>query len=136
MSEHPIRGALTVLGQWMAYPGAFTIIPIYGALWYALDKDSWNWHSIAVLATWFMTLLLQRSGYRDTVAIHAKLDELLRVQGQARNELMSIDEEDLEDVEKRRDRERAAAEDSTRRIAGDNLRQFPHKVLRNDPHKP
>ena len=120
----------------MAYPGAFAIIPIYGALWYALDKDSWNWHSIAVLATWFMTLLLQRSGYRDTVAIHAKLDELLRVQGQARNELMSIDEEDLEDVEKRRDRERAAAEDSTRRIARDNLRQFPHKVLRNDPHKP
>jgi len=97
------------MGQWMAHPGAFLIIPIYGALWYALDKESWNWHSLAVLATWFMTLILQRSGYRDTVALHAKLDELLRVQGQARNELMSIDEEDLEEVEKRRDKERAAA---------------------------
>ena len=97
------------MGQWMAHPGAFLIIPIYGALWYALDKETWNWHSLAVLATWFMTLILQRSGYRDTVALHAKLDELLRVQGQARNELMSIDEEDLEVVEKRRDKERAAA---------------------------
>jgi low affinity Fe/Cu permease len=93
----------------MAHPGAFVIIPVYGALWYVLDKESWNWHSLAVLATWLMTLILQRSGYRDTVAIHAKLDELLRVQGQARNELMSIDEEDLEEVEKRRDKERAAA---------------------------
>ena len=56
-----------------------------------------------------MTLLIQRSEYRDTVAIHTKLDELLRVQGKARNELMSIDEKDLEEVEKRRDKEGAAA---------------------------
>jgi len=60
-----------------------------------------------------MTLLLQRSGYRDTVAIHAKLHELLRVQGEARNELMSLDEKDLEEVEKRRDAERAAARKET-----------------------
>ena len=104
-----VRRALTALGQWMAHPWGFVIIPVYGALWYALDGASFDWHSVAVLATWFMTLILQRSGYRDTVAIHAKLDELLRVQGQARNELMSLDEEDLEEVEKRRDRERAAA---------------------------
>ena len=109
MPDHPIRRVLTSLGQWMAHPGAFLVIPAYGALWYAFDKSSFDWHSIAVLATWFMTLILQRSGYRDTVAIHAKLDELLRVQGQARNELMSLDEEDLEEVEERRDAERAAA---------------------------
>ena len=24
----------------MAYPGAFLVIPIYGALWYALDKEA------------------------------------------------------------------------------------------------
>jgi low affinity Fe/Cu permease len=93
----------------MAHPGAFIIIPAYGTLWYTLDNENWNWNSLAVLATWFMTLVLQRSGQRDTAAIHAKLDELLRVQGEARNELMSLDEQDLEEVEKRRDRERAAA---------------------------
>ena len=92
----------------MAYPGSFLIVPLYGALWYTFERESWNWHAIAVLATWFMTLLIQRSEYRDTVAIHTKLDELLRVQGKARNELMSIDEKDLEEVEKRRDKERAA----------------------------
>ena len=96
MSEIPIRRALTSLGQWMAHPAGFLVIPIYGGLWYVLDRSSFDWHSIAVLATWFMTLILQRSGYRDTVAIHAKLDELLRVQGEARNELMSLDEKDLE----------------------------------------
>ena len=134
MSKHPIRGALTSLGQWMAHPGAFVIIPIYGALWYALDKESWNWHSLAVLATWLMTLLLQRSGYRDTVAIHAKLDELLRVQGHARNELMSIDEEDLEEVERRRDKERAAANDSTRGPAPDPCAQTPERSTSRSSH--
>jgi low affinity Fe/Cu permease len=108
MEEHFIRRALTRVGQWMAYPGAFAIVPIYGAFWYAFNTASFNWGAIAVLATWLMTLLTQRSGYRDTVAIHAKRDELLRVQGEARNELMSLDEKDLEEVEKRRDKERAA----------------------------
>lgn len=109
MSQHAARRALTFLGQWLAHPAGFLIIPVYGTLWFTFANDSFDWHSIAVLATWFMTLILQRSGYRDTVAIHAKLDELLRVQGQARNELMALDEQDLEEVEKRRDKERAAA---------------------------
>ena len=60
-----------------------------------------------------MTLIIVRSEHRDTVALHAKLDELLRVQGQARNELMSLDGKDLEEVEKRRDKERAAARATT-----------------------
>jgi low affinity Fe/Cu permease len=35
-------------------------------------------YAIATLATWMMTLFIQRSEHRDTQAIHAKLDELLR----------------------------------------------------------
>jgi low affinity Fe/Cu permease len=34
-----------------------------------------------------MTLIIQRAEHRDTQAIHAKLDELLRAEGGARNEL-------------------------------------------------
>jgi low affinity Fe/Cu permease len=34
--------------------------------------------------------------HRDTEAIHAKLDELLEVNGDAKNELMSIDAEEVE----------------------------------------
>ena len=47
---------------------------------------------MATLATWGMTLLIQRAEHRDTQAIHAKLDELLKVHGEADNSLMSIDE--------------------------------------------
>jgi low affinity Fe/Cu permease len=50
-----------------------------------------------------MTLVIQRAQHRDTQAIHAKLDELLRVHGEARNELTSLDDEDAEEVEKKRD---------------------------------
>jgi low affinity Fe/Cu permease len=113
MEKHPIRRALTLLGQAITYPAAFLVVPIYGVLWFTFDKASWDWHAIATLTIWFMTLIIVRSEHRDTVALHAKLDELLRVQGQARNELMSLDEKDLEEVEKRRDKERAAANATT-----------------------
>jgi len=46
------------------------------------------------MATWFMTLVIQRAEHRDTQAIHAKLDEMLHVMGEARNELTRVDEEE------------------------------------------
>jgi hypothetical protein len=36
------------------------------------------------------------------LAIHAKLDEILHVMGDARNELTRVDEEEPEEIEKRR----------------------------------
>ncbi|WP_308163722.1 low affinity iron permease family protein [Bradyrhizobium sp. SRL28] len=41
-------------------------------------------------------LVIQRVKHRDTEAIHAKLDELLEVNGDAKNEFMSIDAEEVE----------------------------------------
>jgi low affinity Fe/Cu permease len=35
-------------------------------------------------------------------AIHAKLDELLRIHGDANNELMRVDEENAEEIEEER----------------------------------
>jgi low affinity Fe/Cu permease len=58
-----------------------------------------DWHGIASLATLFMTLFIQRSEHRDTQAIHAKLDELLRVNGDARNQLTRLDDREPEQVE-------------------------------------
>jgi low affinity Fe/Cu permease len=102
MADHPIRHWLTTLGVWTAAPLAFLIVPVYGALWFTFDRADFNWHAIAVLATWFMTLLIQRAEHRDTQAIHAKLDELLHVQSTARNELTNIDKKDPEEIEKHR----------------------------------
>ncbi len=55
------------------------------------------------MATWFMTLIIQRAEHRDTQAIHAKLDEMLHALGGAHNELTRVDEEEPEEIEKRRE---------------------------------
>jgi low affinity Fe/Cu permease len=57
-----------------------------------------------------MTLFIQRADRRDTLAIHAKLDELLKATREARTELASIDEREPEAIEKIRNRERREVE--------------------------
>jgi low affinity Fe/Cu permease len=99
-------GIITRLGAYMASPFAFLVVFGYGALWYLYNPDSFEWHAGAIMATWFMTLVIQRAEHRDTQAIHLKLDEMLHVLGEARNELTRVDEEEPEDIEKRRDQMR------------------------------
>ena len=53
-----------------------------------------------------MTLFFQRADRRNTLAIHAKLDELLKANVDARTELALIDEREPEVIERIRDRER------------------------------
>jgi low affinity Fe/Cu permease len=98
------RRALTQLGVLTARPAAFVVFLAYAAAWTAFDIESLNWHSLATLATWAMTLFIQRAEHRDTQAVHAKLDELLKVHGKAENELMSIDDKEAEEVEDTRDK--------------------------------
>ncbi len=64
----------------------------------------------AAIDTWLMTLFIQRAEHRDTQAIHAKLDELLRVEGRARNELTQLDDEEPEVIEQHRSEERSGLE--------------------------
>jgi low affinity Fe/Cu permease len=101
------RGWLTHLGVVAARPGAFVVFVIYGAAWMFLG-DGLKWHSIATLATWGMTLVIQRAEHRDTQAIHAKLDELLKAEGNADNDVMGIDDKDAEEVESERKEIRAS----------------------------
>jgi low affinity Fe/Cu permease len=96
------RRALTQVGALAAHPVAFLIVAAYAILWLIFDPANLGWHGIAVLATWFMTLLIQRAEHRDTQAIHAKLDELLRAQAKASNNLVHIDDEEPEEIERLR----------------------------------
>jgi low affinity Fe/Cu permease len=59
------------------------------------------------VTTLFMTLLIQRAEHRDTQAIHAKLDELLRTNHDARSELTRLDEQEPELIERHRAHARA-----------------------------
>jgi low affinity Fe/Cu permease len=103
-----IRQALTRLGELAAHPGAYGIIVLYAVLWFVLDRASLDWNGVATLAVCFMTLLIQRTEYRDTQALQAKLDELLHANRQANNTLTKIDEQEPEDIVRHRTEARAA----------------------------
>lgn len=109
MSEHPLGKALTSLGTLSSRPSAFLIVIAYAVLWFVLDRKSLDMHGIATLLVWFMTLFIQRAEHRDTQAIHAKLDELVRAEGGARDELADIDRKEPEQIEAQRERESGAA---------------------------
>jgi low affinity Fe/Cu permease len=47
--------------------------------WLAFSPATFEWNAIATLAVFAMTLFIQRANRRDNLALHAKLDELLRV---------------------------------------------------------
>ena len=104
---YSLRRVLTGFGMWSSNPAAFIAVSAYAAAWLAFDRESFNWHALATLATWTMTLFIQRAQHRDTQAIQAKLDELLRVHGDARDDLMNIDDQEPEEIEQHRNRARA-----------------------------
>jgi low affinity Fe/Cu permease len=103
--EVPKKHWTTTIGQAAGHPAAFAIVLIYALLWWTFSAGTFDWNAVATLAVWVMTLFIQRSNRRDTLALHAKLDELLRVDNDARSELTRLDEREPEDIEKHRDTE-------------------------------
>jgi low affinity Fe/Cu permease len=66
---------------------AVGVVVAYAFLWFYFSKATFEWNAVATLAVWVMTLFIQRSNRRDTLALHAKLDELLRVDTDTHSEL-------------------------------------------------
>ena len=98
---HLIRSWLTFVGVSTSHPLAFVVVAIYVATWLVFDPRSFGWQSAATVATWVMTLFIQQ--HRDTQAIHAKLDELLRAVGKANSDLAMLDQREPEEIEAHRD---------------------------------
>jgi len=105
---HQIRRWLTVLGVWTSYPAAFGIVLAYAAAWLLFSHETFDWHAIATMATWAMTLFIVRAEHRDTQALQAKLDELLAAHGEARSDLAKLDEQEPEDIVRHRKEMRAS----------------------------
>ena len=99
------RQWLTSLGVYTAHPAAFFVVIGYGLLWAIIQPEKFDWHGVATLATWIMTLFIQRAGHRDTQAIHAKLDELIRTSEKARSDLVELDDLEPEEIEQHRQNE-------------------------------
>jgi low affinity Fe/Cu permease len=101
-----VQRTLTELGVVTARPVAFVALGVYLACWIAFDRESLDMHGVAAFGAWLMTLLIQRAAHRDTQAIQAKLDELLRAHAEARTDLRDLDAEEPEDIERHRERQR------------------------------
>jgi low affinity Fe/Cu permease len=95
----------TTLGQAAAHPAAFAVVILYALAWFVFDRKTFDFSAVATLIVWVMTLFIQRSSHRDTLAIHAKLDELIRADDNARSELTRLDEKEPETIAKHRDAE-------------------------------
>ena len=81
----------THIGQAAGHP-AFLVVIVYATLWLVFSPATFEWNAVATLAVFVMTLFIQRANRRDNLALHAKLDELLRVDDDARSELTQLDE--------------------------------------------
>lgn len=103
MAPKAFRATLTRLGVLTARPAAFVILAVYVAFWLIIDRKSFDMHGVATVATWLMTLFIQRAEHRDTQAIQAKLDELLRAVGEADEQVKEIDKEEPEEIEAARE---------------------------------
>ena len=96
----------TNFGRIAGHPAALSIVAIYAGLWVWFSPNTFEWNAVATLLVWMMTLFIQRSNRRDSLAVQAKLDELLRSHAEARGELAALDDEEPEDIEKHREEER------------------------------
>jgi low affinity Fe/Cu permease len=101
----PKRHWTTHVGQAAGHPAAFLVVIVYALLWLTFDRATFDWNAVATLAVFVMTLFIQRANRRDNLALHAKLDELLRVDNTARTELTQLDEQEPEMIERHRDQE-------------------------------
>lgn len=108
MTNHPIRKFLTFLGTAMAHPAAFIVVALFGVGWLLFDRASFNWHGAVTLVTLVMTLFIQRAEHRDTQAIHAKLDAILRADDTAEDKLTKLDDQEPEEIEAYRRKAKAA----------------------------
>jgi len=72
------------------------------------EPETLDWHGIATLVSWAMTLFIQRAEHRDTQALQAKLDELIRASDTARDDITEIDEREPEEIERIRGSTRPA----------------------------
>jgi low affinity Fe/Cu permease len=94
-----LRRALTRIGEFASHPMAFGLVLLYAVAWLIFSSETFGWAAVATLATWMMTLFITRTEHRDTEAIHAKIDELLRAHHDAKTELMALDTKDVEEIE-------------------------------------
>jgi low affinity Fe/Cu permease len=111
MSSNKSRSAFTRFAKWTAYatgrPIAFVIAVGVIIVWAATGpifgfSDTWQLviNTGTTIMTFMMVFLIQNTQYRDSEAVHIKLDELIRSIKEAQNELLDLEEMEDEDLDR------------------------------------
>ena len=93
-------------GHPITFAGALLLILIWGVSGPIFDySDTWQLviNTSTTIITFLMVFLIQNSQNRDSAALQLKLDELIRVQKEAKNSLMdleNLEEKDLDQIRK------------------------------------
>lgn len=106
MKAKRFRHAITIVGEWLGHPLTFAFVTLYGFGWIFFDGSGIDWHGVATMATLYLTLIILRTDRRDTEALHAKLDELLRALEGPDEALADIDQREPEEIARIRERRR------------------------------
>ena len=95
------------IAYWAGSPIAFALCIVFVLIWLVSGpvfgfSDSWQLiiNTSTTITTFLMVFLIQNTQNRDSAALHAKLDELIRV-SQAENQFIGIEhltESELEEI--------------------------------------
>src|SRR5262245_55411010 len=115
------RGRFTRFAKWTAHvtgrPVTFVLAAAVIVVWVITGpifhfSDTWQLfiNTGTTIVTFLMVFLIQATQNRDTEAVQVKLDELIRAIGNAKNELLDLEELEEEDLDQIRESYCAIAE--------------------------
>jgi low affinity Fe/Cu permease len=83
------------VGSWQAFMAAFLLVAawIVGGFFIGFDNGLYQLiiNTVTTIITFLVVFLIQAAQNRDTLAIHAKLDEIIRAIPSARNGMRQIE---------------------------------------------
>jgi len=87
-------------------PWSFVVAVLTVVVWACFGpvfhySDTWQLviNTSTTIVTFWLVFIIQSTQTRDTAALHLKLDELIRVNRQARNELVDIEDRTKEEID-------------------------------------
>jgi len=99
----------TISSQWLGKPISFIVSGLLIIIWAVSGpffhySDTWQLivNTATTVLTFLAVFLIQNSQNRDGMAIQAKLDELISVSRQARNDLVRAEEKTEDEIERLR----------------------------------